>query len=212
MENIMYKIAIPVLGLFLFCMPAFSADDMAGMDMSHETNDVYAPAMMQMHKAMGAVKPTGDADIDFVQGMIPHHQGAIDMAKIELEKGKDPEIKKLAQDIINAQEVEIKQMNDWLAKHKQSANPRNDVNRITQETGKMIDAAVASAIKTHKPLDTNALADKLKSSVNGVQNAHPNDTGSAIVIQVNDDTFITMATVNKDNSGKFEIKTPIPAS
>jgi len=114
----MQKILIASLSLFLFTAPVFAADMMAGMDMSHSANDVYAPAMMKMHKAMGAVKPTGDADVDFVQGMIPHHQGAIDMAKIELERGKDPEIKKLAQDIINAQEVEIKQMNAWLAKNK----------------------------------------------------------------------------------------------
>ena len=45
--------------------------------------------------------------------MIPHHQGAIDMAKVELKYGKDPELKKLAQDIIDAQEKEISFMKDW---------------------------------------------------------------------------------------------------
>ena len=84
----------------------------------HETNDAFAPAMTKMHEEMGAVRPTGDIDVDFVQGMIPHHQGAVDMAKIELEQGKDPEIKKFAADIIKAQEAEIKMMNTWLRKHK----------------------------------------------------------------------------------------------
>ena len=80
--------------------------------------DVYADAMKKMHEEMMAVKPTGDADVDFVKGMIPHHQGAIDMAKVVLEKGKDPEIRKLAEEVIKAQESEIKMMNDWLKAHK----------------------------------------------------------------------------------------------
>ncbi len=84
-----------------------------------QARDYYAPAMEKMHMAMMAVKPTGDADIDFVRGMIPHHQGAIDMAKIELQYGKDPTIRKLAMDIITAQESEIKMMNGWLSAHRQ---------------------------------------------------------------------------------------------
>ena len=73
----------------------------------------FLEANTKMHKDMTA-DMTGDADVDFVRGMIPHHQGAIDMAKIELEYGKDPEIRKLAQDVINAQEGEIAMMEAWL--------------------------------------------------------------------------------------------------
>ena len=65
-----------------------------------------------------ATNGDGNADVDFIKGMIPHHQGAIDMAKVVLEKGKDPEIKKLAEGIVKAQESEIKLMNDWLKAHK----------------------------------------------------------------------------------------------
>ena len=68
-----------------------------------------------MHKDMGAPL-TGDADVDFVRGMIPHHQGAIDMAKVELQYGKDPALRKLAEDIVKAQESEIAMMKDWLSK------------------------------------------------------------------------------------------------
>jgi uncharacterized protein (DUF305 family) len=89
----------------------------AGHDVT-AAEDIYAPAMRAMHKGM-MIKPTGDADIDFVRGMIPHHQGAIDMAKIVLEHGKDPEIKKLAEDVVRAQEGEIAFMQDWLKKHAQ---------------------------------------------------------------------------------------------
>jgi uncharacterized protein (DUF305 family) len=76
----------------------------------------FNEANMKMHQAM-SISFTGDADVDFVKGMIPHHQGAIDMAKIVLQYGKDPDTKKLAEDIIKAQEGEIAMMQDWLAKH-----------------------------------------------------------------------------------------------
>ena len=100
----------------MMCAPK----DKSGMDhsMMNHGGDIYAPAMKTMHEGMASVKQTGDADVDFVTGMIPHHQGAIDMAKIVLEKGKNPEIKKLAEGIVKAQESEIKRMNDWLASHK----------------------------------------------------------------------------------------------
>lgn len=79
--------------------------------------DYYAAVMDKMHKDM-MIAPTGDADADFVRGMIPHHQGAVDMAKVLKEKGKDPELQKLADEIIVAQEKEIAFMKAWLAKHK----------------------------------------------------------------------------------------------
>ena len=69
-----------------------------------------------MHRDM-AIAFSGDADVDFIRGMIPHHQGAVDMARIVLEHGKDPEVRKLAEAIIAAQEAEIAWMTDWLAKH-----------------------------------------------------------------------------------------------
>ena len=73
-------------------------------------------AMATMMKNM-AVPYTGDADVDFLKSMIPHHQGAIDMAKVALQFAKDPEVLKLAQDVITAQESEIAVMKDWLAKN-----------------------------------------------------------------------------------------------
>jgi uncharacterized protein (DUF305 family) len=60
---------------------------------------------------------TGNADRDFVARMIPHHQGAVHMAEVELKYGKDPELRKMAQGIIKAQRQEIAFMNKWQARH-----------------------------------------------------------------------------------------------
>ena len=76
----------------------------------------YKEANTKMHKEMD-IPYSGDADADFVRGMIPHHQGAIDMAKIVLAHGKDPEIRKLAESVIRDQEKEVAMMKDWLKKN-----------------------------------------------------------------------------------------------
>jgi uncharacterized protein (DUF305 family) len=73
----------------------------------------YKVGMDKMMAGM-MVPYTGNADVDFAKGMIPHHQGAIDMAKVALEFGKDPEIRKLAETIAAAQTGEITFMQNWL--------------------------------------------------------------------------------------------------
>lgn len=77
----------------------------------------FAKVNADMHAAMD-IEFTGNADKDFARGMIAHHQGAVEMAKVQLQYGADPEMRKLAEDIIAAQQPEIDQMTKWLA-----ANP-----------------------------------------------------------------------------------------
>jgi uncharacterized protein (DUF305 family) len=71
----------------------------------------------KMHAGISGVRQSGDADRDFVASMIPHQQGAIDMATVELQFGKDEETRRLAERIIAAQQQQIAEMNAWLAKH-----------------------------------------------------------------------------------------------
>jgi uncharacterized protein (DUF305 family) len=97
------------------------AEDMKGMNMTAKpaaspADKAFVGAMKTMMNNMH-VKPTGKPDKDFVLMMIPHHQGAIDMAKVELQYGTDPELRQLATDIVAAQEKEIAQMKAWLEKN-----------------------------------------------------------------------------------------------
>ena len=66
-------------------------------------------AMDRMMVGM-AVRPTGNVDVDFAASMIPHHQGAIDMAVVELRHGKNPQLRRIAQEIIIDQQQEITAM------------------------------------------------------------------------------------------------------
>lgn len=76
----------------------------------------YMDIMNKMHQAMSAGVQAKNADVGFAKGMIPHHEGAIDMATIEQTYGKNPAMLTLAKQIKQAQTPEIKQMQDWLSK------------------------------------------------------------------------------------------------
>ncbi len=101
---------------FFLAVPAHAQS----MDMSARPTDTpatqdFKSGMTAMDRDMGHY--SGDTDRDFVANMIPHHQGAVAMARTELKYGSDPQLKKLSQDIIAAQDKEIAYMKAWLAKH-----------------------------------------------------------------------------------------------
>ena len=121
----MLKKLVVVAGLLVVAAPTWAQDhsghgdhlEVPGDPAASPSVQAYKAAMDKMHADMMAQIYTGYADVDFVRGMIPHHQAAVDMAKVVLEHGKDAEIRKLAEDVIAAQEAEIALMNAWLEKN-----------------------------------------------------------------------------------------------
>lgn len=101
-----------------------NADQMTGMSMDMDMNQMMEgmseghQAMMEnmgeMHKAMMEAMMADDFDVAFICGMIPHHQGALDMANAALEYAEDEWVKEIAQEIVDAQKREISEMREWL--------------------------------------------------------------------------------------------------
>jgi uncharacterized protein (DUF305 family) len=81
-------------------------------------------SMQTMHTAMGAAKPSGNDDADFVNLMLPHHQAAVDMARAELLHGTDAQMRRLAQEIITDQESEIQLMQRWSGRQRTQSKER----------------------------------------------------------------------------------------
>ena len=99
----------------------------AHMNMQMSTGSAMQQELMQgmdqMNQDMMAAAQYKDPDVAFAAGMLPHHIGAVKMAEVELKYGKNPEMRKLAEDIINAQQAEIEQMQKWLKAHNKKSKP-----------------------------------------------------------------------------------------
>jgi uncharacterized protein (DUF305 family) len=109
-------------GMMMNCPMMGAMPGMGGMATSGPTGDQSVTSLAlnavneKMHRDM-AITFTGNVDVDFVRGMIAHHQGAIDMAKVVKAFGSDGQIRELAGAIIEAQEAEIATMRAWLSEH-----------------------------------------------------------------------------------------------
>ncbi|HDT6074897.1 TPA: DUF305 domain-containing protein [Enterobacter roggenkampii] len=123
------KITNSLFVILMLSLPAISAEhsEMKMSDISSSasasassssSSQEYMSGMKGMHDKMMAAVKESDPDKAFAKGMVAHHEGAIAMAETELKYGKDPEMRKLAQDIIKAQKGEIEQMNTWLGNQK----------------------------------------------------------------------------------------------
>ncbi len=117
----MLKLHVRSLGIATLVLAVTSS---AYVLSSHAADKMDAPAGKAYHEAMMKMDQdmmkgmTGNPDRDFAMMMIPHHQGAIDMAKVLLQHGKDSELKKMAQETIPKQEKEIADLKRWLETHK----------------------------------------------------------------------------------------------
>ncbi len=89
-------------------------------------DSLMAQAMNRMHAAMAEVPRTGQPDRDFLAAMLPHHQGAVDMAKAVLLVTTDPRIRNLAQSIITEQQYEIDLMTRLLAEMRDPSSPTKE--------------------------------------------------------------------------------------
>lgn len=85
-----------------------------------DATKAFRAADAEMHRDM-AITYSNNVDVDFVRGMIPHHRGAVAMARVALAHSKDPEIRRLAEDIIKAQDREIAQMETFLKRRQDAA-------------------------------------------------------------------------------------------
>jgi uncharacterized protein (DUF305 family) len=94
---------------------AFAQSDHATMPHDPAAQELM-DANQAMVDAMADMQPTGDTDKDFIEMMIVHHEGAIAMAKVVLEHGDDPDVRSLAETIIESQAAEVAWMRDWLAR------------------------------------------------------------------------------------------------
>jgi hypothetical protein len=114
--------AITIVAAMLLPAGTHISDDQSSTNASWSE---LITSMDKMHTAMGAIKQSGDSDVDFVRLMLPHHQAAIDMAKTQLLYGKDPQMRRLAQEIITDQQLEIQLMQRWLKPREPAATKQN---------------------------------------------------------------------------------------
>ncbi len=124
------------------------ADDTLTNDSDNSVNDEsqmsdmlrdYTRSMTRMHDEMMIGMGYNDPDTAFAKGMLGHHRGAVEMAKIELKYGTDEAMRQLAQDVITAQQAEIDVLNKWLASHPDAAKPKPNTVAMQQAYAKSME-------------------------------------------------------------------------
>ncbi|MCQ3972081.1 MAG: DUF305 domain-containing protein [Anaerolineae bacterium] len=146
-----YSLILTLLAAFLFVSACGASQTSAPA----QTTSTAASQSAGMEHDMSAMPSTGPYDALFIDSMIMHHQGAIDMANQALKEATKPEIKTLAENIIKAQEAEIKQMQDWrkawYPNQEQTAGMGMDMGtmEISSDAGKPFDQRFIEAMIPH---------------------------------------------------------------
>ena len=96
----------------------------------------YMSDMIKMHATVSSVQTSANPDLDFVRLMLPHHQAAIDMAKTELLYGKDPQLRRLAQEIVTDQHSEMELMQLWTQQRERGPEKADDIPSQKQKGGR----------------------------------------------------------------------------
>ena len=133
-------------------MPHAEHDDMADDTLTSDSDNSvidesqmsdmlrdYTRSMTRMHDEMMIGMGYNDPDTAFAKGMLGHHRGAVEMAKIELKYGTDEAMRQLAQDVITAQQAEIDVLNKWLASHPDAAKPKPNTVAMQQAYAKSME-------------------------------------------------------------------------
>ncbi len=133
-------------------MPHAEHDDMADDTITNDSDNSvsdksqmsdmlrdYTRSMTRMHDEMMIGMGYNDPDTAFAKGMLGHHRGAVEMAKIELKYGTDEAMRQLAQDVITAQQAEIDVLNKWLASHPDAAKPKPNTVAMQQAYAKSME-------------------------------------------------------------------------
>jgi uncharacterized protein (DUF305 family) len=110
-----------LLLFFVLAAPFLNAPEYAAATAQGKTpsecGGYFRAAMHRMHNETSQIPIAADSDADFVKLMIPHHQAALEMAQTELLCSRDPQLRRMAQEIITDQQLEIDLMRLWLKKH-----------------------------------------------------------------------------------------------
>jgi uncharacterized protein (DUF305 family) len=106
-----------MVSIFLLALAVHALQDGESGNAANAEWAELTGSMHKMHAAMASVEPSGEGDMDFVRLMLPHHQAAIDMARAQLLHGTDPQLRRLAQEIIADQQSEVDLMQLWIKQH-----------------------------------------------------------------------------------------------
>lgn len=189
---------IPISLAALILMTGCGSGKSNTEDYLKEENSIMDKMMDEMDRAQN----TGSAELDFLNGMIPHHQSAVDMSKSYLEyAGKDGEFKGLAENIISAQNTEIDQMNTMIERFQKVENPDNEKEAAYLEDYRAM-------MDNHHSSHTGAETSDLETAfAQGMSMHHQMAVDMAeIVLKYTDDEELTAFADNIITQQKKEIK------